>query len=237
MGVLDTNQVNFVVGVSKATGIDPRVIIAWMKAEGAYTKGGTGGYNYLNIRPFAGDKHINTSSAGFSQFGNEQDAIAATVSVLNQPNMRMITSTAKTKPTPKQQIAAIAASPWDANHYGGNGGVNLQNTFAQLFKGGLNDQYQSPANAKSIATDFQANAADWTSIDMNTVGNAASDAATAVENAVLGPVQELGKIFNWIGGNWDRIFFVVGGAILVIIGLVMLGKSGNNTFTFARGDE
>ncbi len=75
----------FVADVSKATQIDPRVLIAWAQQEGAYAKGGTGGFNYLNLRPIAGDPYSSVSSGGFEQFSSLSDAEAATIRRLGQP--------------------------------------------------------------------------------------------------------------------------------------------------------
>jgi hypothetical protein len=48
----------------------------------------------------------------------------------------------------------------------------------------------------------------------------------------------IGDFLAWIQNNWGRVAWVFAGAILVIIALVMIGKSAqSNTFTFARGDE
>lgn len=223
MGVLDNNQAAFVEGVSKGTGIDPRVVIAWIQQEGAFKSGGTGGFNYLNITPFAGDKRAGVSAGGFSQFNNVQDSIVATNALLHQPQYGPIIATARSKPTPKQQINAIAASPWDANHYGGSGGPVLVSVFSRLFGGntGLNDHYVGPDQARNIATDFQGNAADWTSIDMTSVGNAAGQVA----HDIAAPFESIGQVLSWIGNNWDRILWVIGGSILLILGFNMVYKS------------
>jgi hypothetical protein len=44
--------------------------------------------------------------------------------------------------------------------------------------------------------------------------------------------------FNWLSGNWDRVLFVAGGAILIIIAILIIGKSQTQkaTFSFARGE-
>lgn len=222
-GTLDQNEGEFVRGIHNATGIDERVVIAWMYQEGAFKKGGTGGYNYLNIRSNSGD---------FAHFSNVQDAITATVAVLRQPNMRTIVSMAKTKPTPQQQINAIAASPWDAAHYGGSGGPTLQKTFAGLFGG--THSLTTPYLGADIAADFKATAADFTSIDMNTVTGAVGDAV----GAVVSPIASIAHAFEWAFSNWDRILLVIGGGIGLLVAIILIFKSqsGQNTFTFSRGE-
>lgn len=226
MSGLNQDEAHFLASVSQATGIDPRVLAAWMYEEGAFKKGGTGGFNYLNIRPTATDGHTSVSSGGFSQYPDVNAAISATVQVLNQPNMKIILATAQTRPTPQKQITAIAASPWDKGHYGG-AGQTLIATIEGLFGGAavLTDKYEGPENAQAVAATVNTgSAADWTSYD---AGNAAHDIASPFES-----------IWSWFTGSWERILFVIGGAILVIIALILVANSmKSNTFTFDRGDS
>lgn len=130
-GPVASPEVQFLTSVSKQTGIDPRVIQAWMQQEGAYAPGGTGNFNYLNLRPYPGDPYSGVSSGDFEQFSSVADAIAATVARLKQPFAAPILAAAGK--TPSAQIAAIASTGWDSGHYGGMGGINLKNTFARLF--------------------------------------------------------------------------------------------------------
>lgn len=226
---LDQNEGAFVRGIRNATGIDQRVVIAWMYQEGAFKEGGTGGYNYLNIAPYPGDHRIGTAQNGFSQFANVQDAILATAHVIKQKNMNTILHTASTHPTPRRQIGAIAASPWDASHYGGTGGPDLEKTFASLFGGA--QALDTPWQGADIAEGFKSDAADWTSIDM-------TDVAHAVEKTVINPIIDVAHAIGWVFGNWDRVFLVIGGAVGLLVAIILLAKSqsGGNTFTFARGE-
>lgn len=51
-------------------------------------------------------------------------------------------------------------------------------------------------------------------------------------------VHSFGDWWNWLTSNWERIAWVLGGAILIILAIVIFGKSAqSNTFTFARGDS
>lgn len=228
MAGLDTNAAKFVVGVSTATGIDPRVVVAWVVQEGAYAPNGTGHFNYLNLRPVAGDKNTGVSPGGYETFTNVNDAIYSTVKRIKSNHA--ISATAHSKPTPREQIKAISASSWATSHYGppGHPGENLYNRFAGIFGGakGLDDSYVGPAQAGPIAaTANTGSAADAGSYDS---GNAAHDAARAAEaaaNKILGPFKSIADLIHWIGGNWDRIFLVMGGAVLVIIALIYLTKS------------
>jgi hypothetical protein len=226
MAGLNNDEAHFLASVSQATGIDPRVIAAWMFEEGAFKKGGTGGFNYLNLRPTAVDGHTSVSSGGFSQYPDVNAAISATIQVLHQPNMKIILATAQTRPTPQKQITAIAASPWDSGHYGG-AGQSLIATITSLFGGQavLGDKYEGPENAQAVAaTVGSGSAADWTSYD---AGNAAHDIVSPFEN-----------LYSWLIGSWQRVLFVAAGAILVIIALLLIANSmKSNTMTFSRGDE
>ncbi len=101
------------------TGLDPRVVYSQVIAEGAYAPGGTGGLNFLNLRsstvsslglPYAG-----SSPAGFAQFANLTQAEQASIAEYKSPAIHLGTPA----PTPQGQITQIAATPWDASHYGG----------------------------------------------------------------------------------------------------------------------
>lgn len=223
---LDDNQAAFVTGVSTQTGIDPRVIIAWDQQEGAYAPGGTGHFNYLNLRPYPGDPYTSVSGGGFEQFGTVQDAITATVRRIKMPFAAPIEQAAAQHATPRQEIAAIASTGWDAGHYGGTGGLSLQRTFAGLFPNGLDDQYESPGAASAVAaTVGTGSAADAGSVDAGSVGRAAGKVA----DAVAAPV----KLAEKAGHILDVIFSVrglemFGGFLLIVLGVLWLSRRGLN---------
>lgn len=234
---MDKDQARFIVGVSTATKIDPRVLIAWAKAEGAYADNGTGHFNYFNLRPYPGDPYSSVSSGNFEQFSNVNDAIAATVRRLNQPFARPIIATAAAKPTPKQQIQAIASTGWDAGHYGGNGGIKLQEIFGSMFGGnkGLNDSYVGPGAALSVASTAgtgsasdHANSGDFgTVVSGKTAGDINSAArhvpgVAQVEGAV-GAVSSISDAIGWVFSQKGAM--VIGGGIIVILGILSLFKS------------
>lgn len=224
MAGLDTNAAKFVVGVSSATGIDPRVVVAWVVQEGTYTKGGIGHNNFLGLKVQAGDKYSSVGPGNFEQYANVNDAIYSASRRIKSNHA--ISAMAKSKPSPREQIRTIAASSWDQSHYGpaGSPGKNLMATFGRIFGGnkGLDDTYIGPAQAGPIAsTANTGSAADAGSYD---AGNAAHDAASAA-GSILGPFKSIAELIKWIGGNWDRILLVFGGAILVIIALVLLSKT------------
>lgn len=125
--------------VGYATGLDPRVILAQAQQEGAYVPGGTGGLNFLNLRTGTvtslGKTYASASPGGFAQFSSLQQAEAATIAEYQSPAIGLppASEIGRLYSTPERQIALIANSPWDAGHYGGNGGVNLRNTFTGMF--------------------------------------------------------------------------------------------------------
>lgn len=247
MSGLDQNEGEFVRGIHNATGIDERVLIAWMYQEGAFKKGGTGGFNYLNVAPFPGDNRAGISSGGFSQFSSVQDSIRATSHVLQQKNMNVIVSTARTQPTPQRQIAAIAMSPWDLAHYGGTGGPTLVTTFEALFGG--SHSITTPYQGADIVEGFKSDVADFTSIDMHTItgaagkvigaaGDIAGPSGIDVAKGIWGGITSIGDAIGWAFSNWDRILLVIGGGIGLLVAIILIFKaqSGERTFTFSRGE-
>jgi len=55
--------------------------------------------------------------------------------------------------------------------------------------------------------------------------------------AVQAPFHDISSAWNWVGNNWGRILYVIGGIIIGIIALNFLAKSqSNNTFTFSKGE-
>lgn len=191
---LTAAEAAFVTGVTTKTGIDPRVVVAWVQQEGAYAPRGTGGFNFLNLRPYPGDPYSSVSSGNFEQFASVSDAIDATVRRLKQPFAAPIL--ASVKKSPGQQIAAIADTGWDADHYGGNGGINLKATFAKLFTpAALADKPEGAGAAAAVAaTAGTGSAADAGSYDAK---NAAHDAAQAAKNAT----DWVGPLTGWISGK------------------------------------
>lgn len=210
---LDNNQARFVVGVSRATGLDPRVLVAWIQQEGANAPDGTGGYNYLNLSKGNGNVGEVSTSKRFANFGNVDASIESTVRRLNNPFARPILATARARGNPSQQIAAIAATGWDAARYGGPGGPNLRNTFSALFTpAALTGQALGPEASGGVAYEFGTkSAADWTSYDLNNLSK---------DLSIKSPLDFLKKLLE--PDLWLRIGQVIGGAILLGMGLFLL---------------
>lgn len=69
-----------------------------------------------------------------------------------------------------------------------------------------------------------------------------ADKLAGGESTASQTVQTYDSVTSWLGWisqNWDRVLFIIGGGVLVILALVMVGKqqTQKNMFTFARGDE
>lgn len=189
--------------VAAGTGLNPNTIGIWVLAENGPVE------NPLNIGP--GRLYSSLDSAAL-----------ATIRVLHQSNMAGILASAP-KDT-KTQLQAIAASPWDAGHYGGNG-QNLASVY--------NDVKGNPFGLGS--------AADWTSYD---AGNAAHDAKTAaagVADTALAVPRFLAKLAD--PTLWVRVLYVLGGSVFLLAGLALLvrqlgagsvGKVGLNPLSNAK---
>lgn len=136
---------DFINGVAKQSGLDPRVVEAWVTVEGAYNANGTGHFNYLNLRPAAGDVGVVGESTGkFDLFSNVNDAITSTVNRIKQPFASGIVASAGKSPA--TQLSAIANSAWSSDHYtvGGVRGEGLILSFeGQFGKDALGSAAQS----------------------------------------------------------------------------------------------
>lgn len=210
---IDNNTGTFIVKVSQATGLDPRVLVSWIQAEGAYAHNGTGGYNYLNLRPAKGDVGVTAvSPGGFNNFASVDAAVQSTVNRLNNPFARPILAAAKSKATPQQTISVIAATGWDAGHYGGPGGPNLQTTFAQQW--GKDSLTSAPFPPGKI------------NVTPNFFGQGLNP-ATPNPQKDYGDPKNAGSILDFLNkfssaDFWLRVGQVIGGAILLGMGLFLL---------------
>lgn len=112
----------FVSLLAQRTKLDPRVVAGWAAAEGGDAPGGTGGYDYLNVRAnhgksYSGVPLAGVSPAGFQRFRNPEDAATETAYWLNRmPNYSGVR--ASVGKGAQAQLDAIKSSPWDAGHYG-----------------------------------------------------------------------------------------------------------------------
>lgn len=218
--VLTPEEATFVVDVAKDTKIDPRVLISWASLEGADAAGGTGGYDYLNLRPEKGDTYKSVSSGGFEQFATVSDAVAATVHRFEEPFAKPILNVATAQGTPEQEIAAIGGSKWDAGHYGGSGGKNLLAKFNDLFANGATSAYVPPSDATSITQTVGTGSAG----DLKP-GGSVGDAGAAIAETPAAVADQ--AVNGWLGGleSWIKGAAPTGLAyvILTVLGIALVG--------------
>lgn len=213
MPVRDASQRAFATAVAAQTGLDPYVVLAWTSIEDADAPGGTGGFNYLNVRPngsssYSGVQLAGVSPGGFQRFRSLSDAVTETVYwVKRMPNYAGIRGSVG-KPA-ATQIAAIAASPWDQGHYGGNGRalaqayVLLRLPGSSPSSGGISTG-SVPGFARGVAGGLQG--------------------AVNTGAAVVGSITSVGDAIKWVFDNWDRVLEVLGGFVLALVGALALAR-------------
>lgn len=211
----ESDFVNYVAG---ATGFDPRVISAQATAEGAYGANGTGGYNYLNLATKTvqslGDSYTGSSSGGFAQFANLQQAEKATVDEFRSPAINLGTGTSNPAgQTPTAQIGQIANTGWDAGHYGSPPGNKLDTIFvSQYGKSAL----VGPASTSSQTTVTAGGGASGN----NSITKTLTDipGVSDLTDAVSGIDSAFKFVFSY------RFLEIIGGGALILVGLVGLMK-------------
>jgi hypothetical protein len=219
----------FVARVAALTGLDTKVVQAWVNSEGAYAPNGTGGNNFLNIRESTSKSGVplaGTTSAGFAQFHSAADAADEAAHWINtMPNYLGIRQA--TKLGPRSQLAAIAASPWDSGHYGG--GKKIYNAYTALGSGGGGGgiDFGSIANGIRDATNPLTGSA-WLithtpGIDSLPGVKTAGSILSAPEKISNDLEKVIGFVFN--PADWLRVGYIIGGGVFVIGGLFILARS------------
>jgi hypothetical protein len=234
---LNNDQAQFVAGVSRGTGIDPRVIIAQLQVEGSYNLG----HNYLGLRPPSSSATKDYSgvpirvfhdpkNGAFETFGSVNDAVTATVNRLHQQFAQPLIRTVGQ--SPGTQIKALGSIGWDAGNYGG-GGSAVQSKFTSLFgAAALNDQPLPPSQALAVASTVGTGSAGTTILPNPFTGGAADLASGAVQAATTPTTSLFGltpklSVPDFLGklvdpNFWIRALQILGGAGLVAMGLYLL---------------
>lgn len=219
----------FVSRLAELTGLDPKVIQAWVNVEGAYAPNGTGGYNFLNIRESTSRSGVpitGTTSRGFAHFRNGADAATEAAYILEHSSIYQGIRRA-TQLGPRSQLAAIAASPWDAGHYGG--GRALYNAYDSLVHGGSSllsgVGHVASGVGHAVADAASGNplgAAKDVADQVPGLGGVSSalDAPAAIANDIT---KVLGFVFN--PQDWLRVGYILAGGVFVIGGLFILARS------------
>lgn len=131
--ILNTDQIAFARELAHATGLRPDAIGAWELAEEPASRDPVAqGHNWLNLlsesawqangrRTYSGVP-VAAWTARFARFNTRADAVTETAFWIDRfSNYAGIR--ASRGGTALQQVNAIAASPWDAGHYGGGNGI------------------------------------------------------------------------------------------------------------------
>lgn len=186
----------FAAELAQRTGLDRDVVRAWVASEGAYAPNGTGGFNFLNVRVgpsgrgYSGVPEV-ASPAGFARFRTVEDAVAETSHWLtSMHNYSAIRAVVAGGGGPMAQLRAIAASPWDANHYAG-GSVLLRNYAAA--RGDSNIFGRLWGGVSSAASSAAAAVASGTSSAVHDAGGIFHDplGLGAIGDAITGGVDSL----------------------------------------------
>lgn len=244
---LDQNGALFVQQVSQRTGIDPRVLVAWIQSEGA-PGNGAGYFNYLNIKTATaqslGVSVSGSGPAGTAAFGTLANGVNATVREINSLGLGGNRLAGK---TPAQAIGAISSTGWASSHYSqtpndrSTWGLKLANTFAGIFGGsaGLSSRYQGSGTALAVAstagTGSAADASSYTNQTTTNVLKLASgyqtvktvvDAGKQAGSGITAVGQFFGSLYTEISRPhfWLRVGEVLAGSVLVLLGVWLLAR-------------
>ena len=222
-GVQD--EATFVQEVARGTGLDPRVILEWIRVEGAYAPGGTGGFNFLNLRPYSSDVGVaGQSPGGFDRFTNVDAAAVSTIRRIRQPFLwDALGPVVAKKGSPAEEIAAIGRSGWDAGHYqegGGAPGSSIANRFIGDY--GQAAYGSAPAGPGAVAAHGTGPGSTGATSVAGDVAGAAGGAASAVGGAIAGPFAWVEKLVKVIFG--PRGLQMGAGFLLVILGVLWLSR-------------
>jgi hypothetical protein len=184
-GTLSVDQERFARTVAELTGLDPVLVRSWVGAESGWgvTKGS---HNYLNVtnggtsRGFAAYPSVDIAASRVAQLLNTSSYYAGIRSAIPAGGLA--------------QAKAIAASPWDAGHYGGDGS-RLTAVYAELAgkpQGELADWNDRIPGSGLVgdALDAIPNPLDLLTNPLGAVGDAAGDALSSALMKVLKPLLQ-----------------------------------------------
>jgi hypothetical protein len=222
---ISLEEAQFIKDVSGATGVDPRVLVAWIQAEGAYpSPPGTGGHNYLNMRNYSSDVGVvGQSQGGFDQFSSEKAAAQSTAARIKQPFLwGFLGPVIAAHGSPAAQIQAIGTSGWDAGHYQ-EGGGSPGSSLLQDYPGGAQAAGSETATKASGGTTLTGIASDIVGGAVGGTVLGPVGAALGVGGGVSGVLTAPEKLYKFVTSY--RFLELVGGIVLVAIGLFILARA------------
>lgn len=209
------DQIDFASVVSKETGADFFTILGWEKAEGGPPD------NPLNIGP---GQHFASPVVGAE----------ATASLLEKSNYYQdILSSFQTKYA--TDTSAIASQAY-AIAYNEHWNVIDPRTHTPAATSRLRQQYLQNIESNAIAA-AAAKLKPNSKIQTHQVfpggpnypdkgsGLGIPNPLSGITGAITNLAEAIAAPFQWLGNNWDRILFVLGGAILAIIAIIVIVKS------------
>ncbi len=210
-------EVDFATELSKKTGADFYTIFGWEIAEGGPPD------NPLNIGP---GQH----------FGTPVAAADSTADLLEGSGFYKDIMAAFQSKYPSKDAAEAAQARAIAYNTHWNVIDPRTHTPAQI--AALRKQYLSNISAGALQAIYEG-------VQPNSKIDAGGDIKNPPDPNPFGDPFHVGDIahaiaapFEWLGSHWDRILFVIGGAILVIIALVLIANSTkSNVMSFKSGGE
>lgn len=202
-------------------------LAAWQQQEGGHTNN-RARFNWLNTTQ--GKQFPTINSVGVRSFPSYNVGIQQTVSTLQNGRYRNIVAALRTgNPIDKTLAPAVAGDlqVWVSGRRSGNPeyAKRVYGSAAQraLGGGGVGGWVGNKVSQIDDISDYPGigGPAQSAADTAQGVAGAAKGAATGVYDA--GAAVAGG--FKWVFGNWDRMFMVAGGAVLVVIGLVLLARS------------
>lgn len=212
-------------------------LAAWQRAEGGHTKN-KARFNWLNTT--SGKQYPSINSVGVRAFPDYKTGIKQTVATLQSGRYRNIEAGLRLgNPVDTALLPAVSGDlqVWVSGRRSGNP-TYAKNIFlgtAQRVPGGSGlgsralhegwDVISDPTSVMFPGLGTGAVIAEKIGVDKIPVIGGALGTAGDIVSAPADAAKAVVGGFQWIFGNWDRIFLVAGGFIVLLIGLIMLARS------------
>jgi hypothetical protein len=221
-------------------------LAAWQRSEGGHTHN-RARFNWLNTT--SGTQFPKINNVGVRAFPNYQTGIQQTVATLQNGRYRNIEAALRSgNPIDRSLAGAVSGDlqTWVSGKRSGNPeyAKRVYTTAAQSMIGGggaggsvrgaLHEGWGFISSPENLLPGGPAGHAGREIIgaipgvpgagDIPVVGGAL-DAASGAVSGVGDAAGAVVGSFRWVFGNWDRMLLVGGGFIVMLIGLVMLGRA------------